>query len=89
MENVNKTVRNSCPKCTQTKLSHQKPYGLLHPNQVLTRPFQIIAMDFITDLPESSGYDAILTVICRLSKRGYFIPCNKTCDSEGAARLFI
>jgi len=39
-------------------------------------------------LPESQGFDSIMVVTCRLSKRVYFIPCNETIDSEGTARLY-
>ena len=38
-------------------------------------------MDFIIDLSDSYGYNAILTVICRLSKERHYIPC--TTDDEG------
>jgi hypothetical protein len=46
-------------------------------------------MDFITHLPESNGYNAILVVVDRLTKMKHFIACNGTCDSEELARLFI
>lgn len=46
-------------------------------------------MDFVTHLPVSRGYDAIMVIVDRLTKMRHFIPCKGTCDSEEAARLFI
>jgi hypothetical protein len=45
-------------------------------------------MDFITHLPESSGRDAVLVVVDRLTKIKHFIACNGTCDAKEVARLF-
>jgi hypothetical protein len=46
-------------------------------------------MDFIEQLPNSDGFDAILVIIDRLSKQGIFIPTNNTITSPQLAQLFI
>ena len=52
-------------------------------------PFQTIALDFITKLPESLGYDTILTITNNdCSKAAILIPCKETIDSEGVAKLY-
>jgi hypothetical protein len=52
-------------------------------------PFQTISIDLITDLPESKGYDSILTVVDHgCSKAAVFLPCCKTIDAAGVARLY-
>jgi Integrase zinc binding domain len=52
-------------------------------------PFQTIALDFITKLPVSKGYNTILTITDHnCSKVSLFIPCKETIDSEGVAKLF-
>lgn len=86
-EDINKYVRG-CRKCQQTKIFPAKPQGELHPNEIPHKPFQIISVDFLTDLPSSQGYDSIMIVVDRFSKRVYTAPCNKTINSEGTARLF-
>jgi len=65
------------------------PYGLLQPNEAPDRPWKSIAMDFITDLPKSEGYDTILVVIDRLTKMSHFIPCSKDLDARQFANLFM
>jgi len=48
-----------------------------------------MAMDFITDLPKSDGYDTILVVIDRRPKISHFIPCLKDLDARQFANLFM
>jgi len=43
----------------------------------------------VVELPESSGHDAVMTVIDSVSKRVYFILTHTTVTAEGAARLFL
>jgi hypothetical protein len=53
------------------------------------RPFKTIALDFITKLPPSGGYDTILTITdTDCSKASIFLPCSETIDSEGVATLY-
>jgi hypothetical protein len=47
-----------------------------------------ISMDFIVGLPWSNGYNAILVVVCRLTKMRHFIPCRDTCTAEQLADLY-
>ena len=46
-------------------------------------------MDFIETLPTSSGCDAILVVVDRLTKQGIFILTTIHCTSEDLAVIFI
>jgi len=43
----------------------------------------------VVKLPESSGYDAVMTVVDAVSKRVYFIPMHTMVTAEGAAQLFL
>lgn len=71
----------NCHTCLRTKPSHRLPNGLLHPNSVPEQRWKDLAADFITGLPMSEGKNAILTVICRMSKERHYIPC--TANDEG------
>jgi len=43
----------------------------------------------VVELPESSGHDAVMTVVDSVSKRVHFVPTHTTVTVEGAARLFL
>jgi hypothetical protein len=52
-------------------------------------PFETVAMDLITDLPMSGGFDSIFTIMDHnVTKATVFIPCNKTIDALNAAQLY-
>ena len=52
-------------------------------------PFQTIALDFITKLPESLGNDTILTITDHnCSKAAIFIPYKEAINLEGVAKLY-
>jgi len=87
-EDIKRFIKN-CDKCQRTKVVRHVPYGLLQSNEAPDRPSKSIAMDFITDLPKSEGYDTILEVIDRLTKMSHFIPCSKNLDPRQFANLFM
>ena len=45
-------------------------------------------MDFIVGLPWSNGFNAILVVVCRLTKMHHFIPYHDTKTAEQLAELY-
>lgn len=66
-----------CQICNINKTPKQLPAGLLQPLPIPQRPWSHIAIDFITDLPESDGNTVILTIIDRFSKACRLIPLPK------------
>eukprot|EP00873_Tetraselmis_striata_P026691 jgi/Tetstr1/446955/TSEL_034413.t1 len=76
-----------CPTCQRTKAARHKPYGLLQPHDVPSRPFEVISLDLITDLPECQGYDSLVIFVCLLSKRVIVEPTTKTVTAEGLAEI--
>jgi len=48
-----------------------------------------LSVDFVVELPESSGHDAVMTVVDAVSKRVHLIPTHTTVIAEGTARLFL
>jgi Integrase zinc binding domain/Chromo (CHRromatin Organisation MOdifier) domain len=80
-----------CATCQMNKINTNPMKPPLYPITPVTDalPFQTIALDFITKLPESDGYDTILTITDHdCSKASIFIPCKETIDSKGVAHLY-
>jgi len=79
----------SCETCCRSKDSRHKPYGYLQPLEIPNRPWISIAMDFITDLPESSGFTCIFVIVDRFSKMCHFIPFENVPSAPDTASAFM
>ena len=69
--------------------SDLKPYRLLKQLPIPSKPWNSISMDFIKQLPASSGHTTILVVMDRLSKQCIFISTDNTITSPELAKLFL
>lgn len=81
-----------CAKCQQNKVNTQKGKAPLSPifPTPNTLPFSTISMDFIVKLPQSRGYDSILTITDQgCTKMAIFLPCCETIDVEGVTQLYF
>ncbi len=57
--------RHTCPR---SRTSRHAPFTILRPLPIPDGPWKDLCMDFVTRLPWSDGYNAILVVTCRLTK---------------------
>jgi hypothetical protein len=65
-----------------------RPFGLLQPLSIPSRPWGSIAMDFITDLPIVRTKNSILVVVDRLTKMAHFTP-SKSITAEETSQLIM
>ena len=79
----------TCDLCLRTKVQRHRPIGELHPLPIPENRWDVISVDFIGELPDSHGQDAIMNVVDSVGKRAHFIPTNTTITALGAARLFL
>ena len=87
-----KNYTDRCAVCQQSKINRHPTSPPLMPNKgsPTGRPFAQISMDFITDLPESHGYDVIMVMVDHGLMKGVILsPCNKTITAEGTAELLL
>ena len=80
---------STCPICQKIKHAWHLPYSLLQPIPILTQPFEVVMMDFISELPRSQNHDLIFVLICKLTKYAFFIPCDTKLTEKWTAPLFF
>ncbi|KAG9223419.1 hypothetical protein CCMSSC00406_0007606 [Pleurotus cornucopiae] len=85
------TYCDTCMTCRRSKPNNQKPFGLLHPLRVASRPWEAIGMDFVGPLPESkdrnASYDSITVVIDLLTAMVHLIPSRTNYTARHIAEL--
>ncbi|PHJ16740.1 retrotransposon ty3-gypsy subclass [Cystoisospora suis] len=90
MESEIELFVKSCVQCAKGKSSHLRPGGLMQPLPIPNVPWDEIAMDSILGLPKTKeGWDAILTIVCRLTKMSHSIPTRHNASAEDIAVLLV
>lgn len=88
-----KTVKKfigSCDVCQRNKHMNVATQGLFKPLPIPEGRWTDVTMDFVSALPTTTtGYDTIMVIVDRLSKRSHFIPTTKELTAEGAAMLYL
>jgi hypothetical protein len=80
----------SCDTCQRNKPSHKRPAGLLQPLPIPHGRWEEVTMDFIVQLPKTPrGYDAIMVIVDRLTKRAHFLATTTSVKATEVARLYI
>ncbi|KAL0170950.1 hypothetical protein M9458_035546 [Cirrhinus mrigala] len=64
----------SCSVCAKSNSPRQLPTGKLVPLPIPQRPWFHLAVDFVTDLPNSKGNTCVLVIVDHLSKSCKLVP---------------
>ena len=80
---------STCDLCLRTKPWRHSPVGELQPLSVPDARWDMLSVDFVVELLESSGHDAVMTIVDSIPKRVYFVLTHTMVIVEGAARLFL
>jgi hypothetical protein len=79
-----------CPQCLHYQTTRHAPYGALQPVVGPPIPFHTVTADFILGLPKTSeGFDAVMTVTCKFSKKVEFVPGKETYTAEEWAKAYF
>src|SRR5712672_194281 len=91
MKNFTTEYVKGCATCQMSKINTNPSKPALSPitPEPNALPFQTVSLDFIVKLPESEGFDTILTITDHdCSKAAIFTPCNEAIDAAGVAKLY-
>ena len=80
---------STCETCMRRKSSSLKKIGKLMPITVPKECWEVLSIDFVVGPPVSKGYDSIMTVVDKLSKRTQYIPAHKRVDAAEVAHIFF
>jgi hypothetical protein len=80
---------STCNMCLFTKPSCNPPTRELHLLPILDALWDTISVDFIVELPESEGKDAVMVVVDSVTKQAHFIDTVTTLSSAGTAKLYV
>jgi hypothetical protein len=81
---------STCLACQANKPSTQLPMGPLQPLPIPERPWEVVTMDLITQLPRTQdGHDAIVVFVDKLTKLTHYCACTTNIDAPGLATLFL
>lgn len=79
----------ACDVCQRQKYVAAAPGGLMQPLPVPSQIWEDVSMDFITGLPKSKGYEAVMVVVDRLSKYEHFVPLKHPYSAKTLADVFV
>jgi hypothetical protein len=79
---------DTCEMCQKTKISTKKT-APLHMDTRTEEPWDTIGWDLIGPLPESGGFNAILTIKDKSTKTTLVEPTNTDLSTAGAAKIYI
>jgi len=81
---INRYIQN-CDNCRRSIIPRDKTLGLLKPLPILERPWQHISIDFYKLPTDRNGYNMVIILVNRFSKRPLLIPYYKNINSKEAA----
>ena len=80
---------STCDMCFWTKFTRQLPSRELHPLPIPDTPWDTASVDFIVELPESNGKDAIMVVVDSVTKCSHFVSMITTLTAARTAQLYL
>lgn len=79
-----------CSEWQKDRAEHQRPAGLIPPQEISVGKWDEVSMNFITGLPKTStGFDSIWVVVDRRTESTHFIPVKTTYTKDMLADLFV
>ena len=78
-----------CNLCLHTKIQHCLLTGELQLLPIPEECWDVISIDFISELPELGGYDSVTVAIDSVGKHSHFVEMVTTVTATRAANLYL
>ena len=78
-----------CNLCLHTKIQRHLLTGELQPLPIPEERWDVISVDFISELPELGGYDSVMVAVDSVGKCSHFVKTVTTVTATGAANLYL
>ena len=78
----------TCETCLRNKVLRRRLIGLFNPLHISKGRWERVSVDFIVELLDAHGFDAVMVVVNSVTKRPHFMVTNTTVSAEGTARLY-
>ena len=78
-----------CDLCLRTKIQCCLPTGELQLLPIPEERWDVISVDFISELLESGGYDSVMVAVNSVGKRSHFVKMVTTVTADRAANLYL
>lgn len=82
-------IHRPATSAKKSKPQRHAAVGLPQPIPIPTPPFKVVLMDFISELPDSDGFNNILVIVDTLTKYKIFIPCSTKITDIETTQLFF
>lgn len=79
----------ACKDCQNNEVPNSNKLGLLQPLEISTKCWDVVICNFLTELPKTKqGFDRILVIVDKLSKKALFEPLRKSCSGVEVFQIF-
>jgi hypothetical protein len=77
-------------ECQKMKTKHRHPSRLLHPFLILEWKWEVVTINFITNLPRTvKQCDSIMVAVDKLTKEAHFIPVKTTHKETNIVDIYM
>jgi hypothetical protein len=83
------SIAKPVTSASRQKVQKQPPMGELKPIPIPEGHWDVASVDFIVELPESQGHDAIMVVVDLVGKQAHFIETHTMVTALGATWLYL
>ena len=79
----------SCHTCAMAKTPNKAPDGYVHPLGIPSKPWEVIAMDFVGPFPPSNGFNYLWVIVDKLTNMVHLVPTTTVVSAKRLAEMYF